>query len=43
MPALIFCRTAVYVYYRKWQEHLFENISVEELSEKAAEYRENKR
>ena len=27
--------------YTKWQEHLFENISVEELSTKAAEYRKN--
>jgi hypothetical protein len=27
--------------YTKWQEHLFENISVEELSNKAAEYRRN--
>lgn len=29
--------------YTKWQEHLFENMSVEELSKKAAEYRRNKR
>ena len=27
--------------YTKWQEHLFENMSVEELSKKAAEYRRN--
>ncbi|GHT73609.1 hypothetical protein FACS1894124_2260 [Spirochaetia bacterium] len=29
--------------YTKWQEHLFENMSVEELSKKAAEYRRNNR
>jgi hypothetical protein len=29
--------------YTKWQEHLFDNMSVEELSKKAAEYRENKK
>jgi hypothetical protein len=28
--------------YTKWQEHLFEDMSVEELSKKAAEYRKNK-
>jgi hypothetical protein len=28
--------------YTKWQEHLFENTSVEELSKKAAEYRKNR-
>jgi hypothetical protein len=27
--------------YTKWQEHLFENMSVEELSKQAAEYRNN--
>ena len=27
--------------YTKWQEHLFENTSVEELSRKAAEYRKS--
>ncbi|MDR2481522.1 MAG: hypothetical protein LBD07_04420 [Spirochaetaceae bacterium] len=27
--------------YTEWQEHLFENLSVEELSGKAAEYRSN--
>jgi len=26
--------------YTKWQENLFENMSVEEISRKAAEYRE---
>jgi hypothetical protein len=29
--------------YTQWQEHLFENISVEDLSKKAAEYRRNNR
>ena len=29
--------------YTQWQEHLFENISVEELCKKAAEYRRNNR
>jgi hypothetical protein len=28
--------------YTKWQEHLFENMSVEELSKKAVEYRKTK-
>jgi hypothetical protein len=28
--------------YTKWQEHLFEDMPVEELSKKAAEYRRNK-
>jgi hypothetical protein len=28
--------------YTKWQEHLFENMSVEELSKKAAEYSKSK-
>jgi hypothetical protein len=27
--------------YTEWQERLFENMSVEELSGKAAEYRKN--
>jgi len=27
--------------YTKWQENLFENMSIEEISEKAAEYRKN--
>jgi hypothetical protein len=27
--------------YTKWQENLFENMTVEELSKKAAEYRKN--
>jgi len=26
--------------YTEWQEHLFENMTVEELSKKATEYRE---
>jgi hypothetical protein len=27
--------------YTKWQEHLFEDMTVEELSKKAAEFRKN--
>ena len=27
--------------YTKWQEHLFDDMSVEELSKRAAEYRKN--
>jgi hypothetical protein len=27
--------------YTKWQEHLFDNMSVEELTKKAAEYRKS--
>jgi hypothetical protein len=27
--------------YTKWQENLFEDTTIEELSKKAAEYREN--
>jgi hypothetical protein len=27
--------------YTKWQENLFENMTVEEISKKASEYREN--
>ena len=27
--------------YTKWQENLFENMSIEELSQKAADYRKN--
>jgi hypothetical protein len=27
--------------YTKWQENLFENMSIEEISERAAEYRKN--
>jgi len=27
--------------YTKWQENLFENMTVEEISRKAAEYRKN--
>ena len=27
--------------YTKWQEKLFENMTIEEISEKAAEYRKN--
>jgi hypothetical protein len=26
--------------YTKWQEHLFENMTIEEISKNAAEYRE---
>jgi phospholipid N-methyltransferase len=29
--------------YTKWQEHLFENMTVEEISRNAAEYRQNNR
>jgi hypothetical protein len=32
---------AGYLHYTIWQEHLFENLSVDELSKKAAEYRRN--
>ena len=27
--------------YTKWQEHLFDDMSIEELSKRAAEYRKN--
>ena len=27
--------------YTKWQENLFENMSIEEISQKAADYRNN--
>ena len=29
--------------YTKWQENLFENMTVEEISKKATEYRKNNR
>ena len=28
--------------YTKWQENLFENMSIEEINQKAADYRKNK-
>jgi len=29
--------------YTKWQDNLFDNMTIEEISQKAAEYRKNKK